>query len=229
MSGDVSTDLADWAGCAMPDAPAHQGVFVRLERLDPARHGAALYAAFSVDDGVWNYLPYGPFGTVDAFNQWLEGRASERSQITHAVIDVASGQAVGLVSLMEIRAASGVVEVGHVAFSKVMQRTRLGSEALYLLADYVFGLGYRRFEWKCDTRNAPSQAAAQRFGFVPEGVFRQHLVVKGRNRDTAWFSILDGEWPALAAAYRHWLAPENFGPDGAQRMALSALVRAARG
>lgn len=222
------SDLSNWTERPFPDAMQHEGRFVRLERLSVARHGDALHAALTLDDGLWTYLPYGPFVDRAGFDVWLAGRAAFAAHVTYTVVDLRSHSAVGVLSLMEIRPASGVVEVGHVAFGPVMQRTPMGSEAICLLARYVFeGLGYRRFEWKCDNGNVPSRRAATRFGFAFEGVFRQHLVVKGRNRDTAWFAMTDGDWQLLAPAYARWLAAANFTADDRQIVALSALTSAA--
>lgn len=178
-------------------------------------------------DSTWDYLPYGPFDSQAAFIEWLEQRAPLADPFTYAIVDKAAGVARGLTSLMRIVPEHGVIEVGHIWLSPLLQRTPQATEALYLQARYVFDeLGYRRFEWKCDNANMPSRRAANRFGFVFEGVFRQHMVVKGRNRDTAWYSIVDGEWPSRRAAFEAWLAPENFDADGRQKRSLEE-VRAA--
>ncbi len=205
--------------------PARQpmeGRHARLEPLDAARHGDDLWQALDGHDRIWDYLPYGPFPDRAAFLGWLGERQALADPLYFAVIDQHSGKAVGLVTLMEIRPQHGVIETGHIVFSPALQRTPAATEAIYLQARHAFDdLGYRRFEWKCNNENAASRRAAERFGFIPEGVFRQHMVVKGRNRDTAWFSITDGEWPSVKAAFEGWLAPENFGPDGRQRRRLS--------
>jgi RimJ/RimL family protein N-acetyltransferase len=166
---------------------------------------------------------YGPLADFSTFSQWLAGRVALEDPYSYAIVD-RSGQAVGIATLMEIRPAIGVIEVGHILYSPALQRTPLGTEAQYLLARYAFEtLGYRRYEWKCNALNAPSRRAALRYGFVFEGVLRQHMIAKGRNRDTAFFSILDSEWPARKAAFERWLAPENFDADGRQRASLSEL------
>ncbi|MET0603089.1 MAG: GNAT family protein [Baekduia sp.] len=211
----------------MPDATPIAGTRVVLERLDTARHGDALFAAAhgeSADPRLWDYLPYGPFtGDREGFTRHLEAQAASTDPCFYAVVDARSGLAAGVVSFLRIEPAHGAIEIGHVWFGGALQRTPQATEAIFLLAQHAFeALGHRRLEWKCDNANARSKAAAIRFGFTAEGVFRQHMVVKGRNRDTAWFSILDGEWPAVGAAFRAWLAPENFDADGRQRSSLAA-------
>jgi RimJ/RimL family protein N-acetyltransferase len=211
----------------VPDATPIVGTRVVLERLDAARHGDALYAAAhgeGADPRLWDYLPYGPFtDDRDGFRAHLESQAPSIDPCFYAVVDTATDLATGVVSFLRIEAAHGVIEIGHVWFGGPLQRTPQATEAIFLLARHAFEvLGHRRLEWKCDNANARSQAAARRFGFTPEGVFRQHMVIKGRNRDTAWLSILDGEWPAVGAAFRAWLAPENFDAEGRQRESLAA-------
>jgi RimJ/RimL family protein N-acetyltransferase len=170
-------------------------------------------------------MGYGPFADEAAFLAWVPERAALADPYAYAVID-AEGRAVGIATLMEIRPAMRVIEVGHIVYTPALQRTPLATEAQYLLARYIFEtLGYRRYEWKCNALNAPSRRAAERFGFTFEGVFRQHLIVKGRNRDTAWFSMLDSEWPARKAAFERWLAPANFDAAGRQKTSLLTLVK----
>jgi len=200
---------------------------VRLEPLSAERHAEALFAANSLDaDGVnWTYLPYGPFPTLDAYRAWVAKAAAEQDPLFHAIIDRETNSPVGVASLMRIDPANGVMEVGHINYSQLLQRRPGATEAMFLLMRRAFDeLGYRRYEWKCDSLNAPSRQAALRLGFTFEGIFRQTVVVKRRNRDTAWFSIIDGEWPALRAAYELWLAPENFDATGNQRRRLSELI-----
>jgi RimJ/RimL family protein N-acetyltransferase len=166
---------------------------------------------------------YGPLADFAAFSHWLAGRVTLDDPYPYAIVD-RSGQALGIATLMEIRPSMGVIEVGHILYSPALQRTPLGTEAQYLLARYAFEtLGYRRYEWKCDALNAPSRRAALRYGFVFEGVLRQHMIAKNRNRDTAFFSMLDSEWPARKTAFERWLVPENFDADGKQRTSLSEL------
>jgi RimJ/RimL family protein N-acetyltransferase len=200
------------------------GQSVSLEPVDPARHATALFAAAAGADAIWDYLAYGPFQSEAEFTEWLRARAASDDPLFYALVDRKSGMARGMASYMRVDATNGVIEIGHIWFAPLLQRTRQATEAIYLLARHAFDdLGYRRLEWKCDSLNAPSRRAAERFGFVYEGVFRQHMVIKGRNRDTAWYAMTDGDWPLRRAAFEAWLAPDNFDPDGRQRESLSAL------
>jgi RimJ/RimL family protein N-acetyltransferase len=202
---------------------------VLLEPLDPARHGDQLYAETTGADSTWDYLAYGPFSSNNEFVRWLEQRAPLDDPLTFAIIDRASGSARGLASFMRMDPTNGVIEIGHIWLSPRLQRTRQATEAIYLMSRYAFELGNRRLEWKCDALNAASRRAAERFGFVFEGVFRQHMVIKGRNRDTAWYSITDAEWPSRRAAFEAWLAPDNFDSSGAQKRGLAELRAAQAG
>lgn len=217
------SELSSYPGARMPDAAPLPGTHVTLERLDVARHAGDLFAAQAAGDPkLWDYLPYGPFASREAFDEHLRAQALADDPWFYAV--VVDGRAAGVVSYLRGDAANGVIEIGHIWFGAALQRTPAATEVVYLLARHAFdGLGVRRLEWKCDAANARSQAAARRFGFTYEGTFRQHMVVKGRNRDTAWFSITDGEWPGVRAAFEAWLAPENFGGDGAQLRGLAEL------
>jgi RimJ/RimL family protein N-acetyltransferase len=221
------SDLSSYSGARMPDRTSLVGTRVVLERLDPARHADDLFAAQSAGDPrLWSYLPYGPFEDVSTLSAHLRAQAVAEDPWFYAV--VVDGAAVGVVSFLRGDAANGAIEIGHIWFGAALQRTPAATEVVFLLARHAFDvLGVRRLEWKCDAANARSRAAAERFGFTYEGTFRQHLIVKGRNRDTAWFSILDGEWPAVRDAFVAWLAPENFDADGAQRASLASLRRAA--
>lgn len=217
-------DLSSWRGARPPRREPLHGATVRLEPLDPARHGDELFQAAAGADSTWDYLAYGPFRDREEFVSWLEGRAPIDDPLTFTIIDRESGTPRGLSSLMRIDPPNGVIEVGHIWLSPALQRTRQATDALYVQARYVFDeLGYRRFEWKCDSANEPSRRAAERFGFVFEGIFRQHMVIKGRNRDTAWYSMLDGEWPSRRAAFEAWLSPDNFDSNGAQKRSLASL------
>lgn len=200
-----------------------EGRFGRVEKL-LARHGASLWDAVHGHDGLWTYMPgYGPFDDGGSFAAWIAERTALDDPYSYAVVN-AAGNAVGIIALMEIRENSRVIEVGNVLYSPALQRRPLATEAQYLLARYVFEtLGYRRYEWKCDALNAPSQRAARRYGFTFEGIFRQHRIVKGRNRDTAWFSMLDTEWPTRKTVFERWLAPDNFSADGRQIKSLSGM------
>jgi RimJ/RimL family protein N-acetyltransferase len=200
------------------------GRYARVEKLDPARHADGLWQVLKGEDEVWDYMAQGPFRDGREFANWLDERAVMLDPYTYVVCDYASGQPLGLMTLMEIRPAMRVIEVGNIVYSPKLQRTRAATEAQYLLARYAIEtLRYRRYEWKCNALNAPSIAAAKRFGFTPEGTFRQHMIIKGRNRDTAWFSITDAEWPAVKAAFEAWLAPSNFDAKGRQRVGLAEL------
>jgi len=202
-----------------------EGRYGRVEKLD-ARHGAGLWRAYAGHDHIWTYLAaYGPFVDETAFRKWFDSRLPLEDPYSYAILD-GGGSALGIATLMEIRPVMRVIEVGHIVYSPALQRTPLGTEAQYLLARYAFEtLGYRRYEWKCNALNAASRRAALRYGFVYEGTFRQHLIAKGRNRDNAWFSMLDSEWPARKAAFERWLAPENFDAEERQRIGLSELNR----
>ncbi|WP_426150868.1 GNAT family N-acetyltransferase [Pseudomonas sp. DC3000-4b1] len=214
-----------WKPVKAPVAQTIEGEYIRLEKLVPARHSEDLWEVLqgpAADPVFWDFLPYGPFNEREAFDIWLDGYAISNDPLGFCVVDKHTGKAEGVLSLMSIMPAHGRVEIGHVAFGAPMQRTPKGTEAVYLLARQVFAAGYRRVEWKCDNRNERSRRAATRFGFRPEGVFRQHMVVKNHNRDTAWFAMLDSEWPAIKDAFEAWLAPGNF-RDGKQVKTLEQL------
>ncbi len=207
-----------------------EGPRVRLEPLDPARHADDLYSAAQgpgADPRLWRYLAYGPFDDAGALAAWLADAARSENPLFFAVVDRASGRAAGVASYLRIEPEHGCIEIGHIWFGAVLQRTPQATEAIFLLARHVFDeLGYRRLEWKCDAANERSRRAAQRFGFTFEGVFRRHMIVKGRNRDTAWYALLDHEWPAACAGFEAWLDPANFGADGRQRRSLAQLREA---
>jgi RimJ/RimL family protein N-acetyltransferase len=198
-----------------------------VELLDPGRHAADLFAANSLDaEGRnWTYLPVGPFADFGSYRAWLERVAAGEDPLFHTIVDLATGKAVGVAAFMRIDRGNGVIEVGNINYSPLLQRKPAATEAMYLMMRRAFDeLGHRRHEWKCDSLNAPSRAAALRLGFQFEGIFRQAAVNKGRNRDTAWYSIIDSEWPALKRAFEAWLAPENFDAEGKQKRPLSALI-----
>ena len=215
--------LVDTTPAKRPGPVTLQGRYGRVEKLT-AQHTANLWTAFAGHEGIWTYISTnGPFETAAEFADFIAKRAAAEDPYAYAIIDSA-GKAVGYFTLMEIRQQMRVIEVGHVLYSPALQRTPLGTEAQYLLARYAFEtLGYRRYEWKCNALNAASWSAALRYGFTHEGTFRQHIIAKGRNRDNAWFSMLDSEWPARKANFERWLAPENFTADGKQILSLSAL------
>jgi RimJ/RimL family protein N-acetyltransferase len=206
-----------------PGAVTLKGRFGSVEKLD-TRHAADLWPAVQGHDALWTYMGYGPFADEVAFAAWVPQRATLADPYAYAIID-ANGRAVGIATLMEVRPDMRVIEVGHIVYSPTLQRTPLATEAQYLLARYAFeALGYRRYEWKCNAHNAPSRRAAERFGFTFEGVFRQHMIIKGRNRDTAWYAMLDSEWPARKRAFERWLAAENFDAGGQQKKSLRELM-----
>jgi RimJ/RimL family protein N-acetyltransferase len=215
-----------WEPRAAPAAVTMSGRYCRVEPLDVARHADDLFAANSADDGrMWTYLPYGPFETAQQYSDRMGGFAGDPSMVVLAVVDAASERASGVAAYLRAAPEHGSVEVGHVAYSPRLQRTVAATEAMVLMMAHVFNvLGYRRYEWKCDALNRPSREAAKRLGFSYEGTFRQAVVVKGRNRDTAWFSVTDGEWQRLEPAFAAWLAPANFDALGQQRQSLSALT-----
>ncbi|MCP8939587.1 GNAT family N-acetyltransferase [Alsobacter sp. SYSU M60028] len=212
-----------------PERTTLAGRYVTLAPLDPERHAAELFAEThgEGEGAMWQYLGDGPFADLSAFTASLRAKAASADPLFFAILDAASGRALGYQTLMRIDAPNRVVEVGNIVYGRSLQRTPGATEAQYLFARHVFDdLGYRRYEWKCNACNAPSQRAARRFGFSYEGLFRQHMIVKGRNRDTAWFSMLDHEWPARRAAFEAWLNPDNFDADGRQRRSLSDFAGA---
>jgi len=227
----IGASVPHWTPRQWPARTPMVGRYCRLEPLDVACHAAQLHAANSEDTAGanWTYLPVGPFADFAGYRAWLERMAAGDDPQFHVVIDGESGEAQGVASFLRIDPAMGAIEVGHINYSPRLQRRRAATEAMYLMMRRVFDeLGYRRYEWKCDSLNAPSRAAALRLGFSFEGIFRQAVVYKGRNRDTAWFSIIDAEWPALRAAFERWLDPANFDAAGRQRTSLSAATKAAR-
>lgn len=219
-------DLSGWTARPFPPRTPMTGERVRLEPVSVAAHGDALWAAASMggDPHQWTWLPYGPFPDRDTFLAWLGEREASVDPQFHAIVDAGTGRAMGMCSFMRVDAANGVIEIGHIWFSPAIQRSTLATEAIVLLMRRTFDeLGYRRLEWKCDNANVRSKRAATRFGFTPEGVFRKHLVAKGRNRDTAWYSLLDDEWPGNRTVFAAWLDPENFRPDGTQVRSLGEI------
>ncbi|ABS16951.1 MULTISPECIES: GNAT family N-acetyltransferase [Brucella/Ochrobactrum group] len=217
------TDLQNWTPRPKPERKVLEGRYVRLEPLDPKKHGDELFAASSVTDADqrFTWLFEFPPATREEFEPWLEKVAKSEDPQFFAVIDKASGKVAGRQTLMRIDSAHGAIEIGNIYWGPLISRKPAATEAQFLFMQYIFDeLGYRRYEWKCNNDNLPSKRAAERFGFSFEGIFRQHMVAKGKNRDTAWFSILDSEWPALKKAYQAWLAPENFDSDGQQKKKL---------
>jgi RimJ/RimL family protein N-acetyltransferase len=219
----IGMPVADASPAPRPGPVTLKGRYGRLEKLRP-NHATDLWAAFAGHDRVWTYIAGdGPFATFEEFSPFVAMRAAANDPYAYAIVDP-SDRAVGYVTLLRVVPEHRVIEVGHVLYSPALQRTALGTETQYLLARYVFEtLGYRRYEWKCDALNAPSRRAALRYGFVYEGTFRQYMIAKGRNRDNAWYSMLDSEWPARKANFERWLAVENFDADGRQKVGLAAL------
>lgn len=225
MNQPVGRVVRDWQSPPHPRRETMEGRFCRLEPLD-ARHAESLYAANALDvEGKnWTYLPYGPFDTLENFRSWIEQYCCGIDPLFYAIIDLSKGEAVGVASYLRICPSSGSIEVGHINYSPLLQRTPAATEAMYLMMAQAFALGYRRYEWKCNALNVPSRNAAQRLGFSFEGIFRQATIIKGRNRDTAWYSVIDYEWPALKEAFMQWLAPSNFDEHGKQKTRLSVLT-----
>jgi RimJ/RimL family protein N-acetyltransferase len=224
----IGFPVAGWTARERPPRTPMHGRYCRVEVLDPERHARELFDAYSEDrDGrMWTYLPWGPYAGFDDLLTATVAGLKRENFITYAVIDAASGKAVGVASYLNINPSAGSIEVGGIAYAPALQRKPAGTEAMFLMMRRAFDeLGYRRYEWKCNSLNAPSRAAAERYGFRFEGIFRQADVVKGHNRDTAWFSITEDEWPVLKAAFERWLDPANFDRDGRQRERLSALTR----
>ncbi|HKB13930.1 MAG TPA: GNAT family protein [Vicinamibacterales bacterium] len=222
----IGFSVGGWKPPPRPPRAPMIGRTCRVEPLDPVRHGAQLHAANMLDreHRHWTYLPYGPFATFDDYAAWLHAVAASDDPMFHAIVDLATGEAVGVASYLRIDPAAGSIEVGHINYSPKLQRTVAATEAMYLMMKRAFELGYRRYEWKCHSLNARSRAAAQRYGFSYEGIFRQARVDKGRNRDTAWYAAIDREWPALDAAFRRWLDPANFDARGRQLTKLADLT-----
>ena len=220
----IGGPVPDWHGRDRPGRGPLPGRYCRIEALDPQRHARDLFDANARDaDGrMWTYMAYGPFAGAEVYLAWAAQSAASQDPLFHAILDQSTGKAVGVAAFLRIEPAVGVIEVGHIAYAPALQRTPAATEAMYLLMRRVFDeLGYRRYEWKCDALNAPSRAAAARLGFTFEGVFRQATLYKGRNRDTAWYSIIDREWPQRKAAFEAWLDPANFDEQGRQRAPLA--------
>ena len=228
MDEKFGVPVPGWSARPRPGSDHLKGRLVTLEPLLADTHAADLHRANSADDGIWDYLPYGPFTSAASYHRWVRDITAGDDPYFWAVRDHATGHCSGVASYLRINPEMGSIEVGHINFSKELQRTAAATEAIYLMMEWAFEVGYRRFEWKCNALNLGSRRAAQRFGFSYEGVFRQAAVVKGRNRDTAWFACIDSEWPALREAYRAWFDPSNFDADGQQIESLSSLTRLVR-
>jgi RimJ/RimL family protein N-acetyltransferase len=223
-----NADLSRWVAPPAPSGQVLEGQAIRLEQLNPDAHAADLHRAFSGHDTLWDFMPYGPFTSAAAYHRWAKEMAGGPDPLFYVLRSCDTGHCGGIASYLRIAPLAGSIEVGHICISPELQRGRAATEAMYLMMKWAFEAGYRRYEWKCDARNIGSRRAAQRFGFSYEGTFRQAAVVKGHNRDTAWFSVIDSEWPALSEAYLAWLAQTNFGALGQQRERLSDLTQLVR-
>jgi RimJ/RimL family protein N-acetyltransferase len=226
----IGSPLPDWAKPARPSREPMAGRFCRLVAMDPDAHAQPLFEANQSDTagGMWTYLPYGPFASLSSYRAWMAGLSKGEDPVFYTILAGAAARPVGLSAYLRIDANNGSIEVGHLAYAPLLQRTPAATEAMYLMMRHAFELGYRRYEWKCNDLNRPSRVAAERLGFTFEGVFRQAAVVKGHNRDTAWYSIIDGEWPMLRSAFELWLDPANFDPAGRQRQRLATFIAHAR-
>lgn len=220
---DPDRELPEWTPPPAPTRVTLAGRWCRVEPLDARRHAADLHEANALDrDGsMWRYLAYGPFADAASYRAWVEEKQASQDPLFHAIVDAATGHATGVAAYLRIDRPNGVIEVGHLAYSPRLQRTPAATEAMFLMMQHAFGLGYRRYEWKCNASNRKSREAAARLGFTFEGLFRQHMVYKGRNRDTAWYSILDVEWPSVRDGFTRWLDAANFSADGRQRRSLA--------
>jgi RimJ/RimL family protein N-acetyltransferase len=225
-------EAVDWGGARAPVRAPLQGAHVLVRPLEPAADAEPLFAASHPPDGdpaIWTYLPDGPYESAEQLRAMLTWASTSADPLYFTIVPLHGEQPLGVASYLRIAPESGVIEIGHIWFGAQLKRTTAATEAIYLLVRHAFDeLGYRRVEWKCNALNAASRAAAERFGFTFEGIFRKHLVVKGRNRDTAWFAIVDDEWPAIRGGYEAWLAPANFDGDARQQRSLSELIAEAR-
>ena len=223
----IGFPLQNWKPALVPPRAPMVGSWCRLEPINPKKHAHDLFNAFLGDfEGRnWSYLPYGPFDTTDDFEAWIQNTCLSADPFFHVIIDTRSNKALGVASYLRINPTMGVIEVGHINYAPQLQKSTLGTEAMYLMMNRAFEeLGYRRYEWKCDALNSVSRSAAERLGMTFEGVFRQATIYKNRNRDTAWFSILDVEWPRMKKTFELWLHPNNFSQDGSQIHRLQDLI-----
>lgn len=223
---ETGAPVPDWKSANSLRMERIVGHWCTLDAASTAQHAEDLFSAFQSGEAAndWLYLAYGPFGDRMSFDAWMSNTCLGDDPLFYVIRDNGSGKACGVASYLNIVPGAGSVEVGHIHFSPVIQRTPIATEAMYLMMRHAFDSGYRRYEWKCDSRNERSRRAAQRFGFSYEGLFRQHFVVKGRNRDTAWYACIDTEWPDLKVAFETWLAPSNFDADSVQKTSLSVLT-----
>jgi len=228
----IGDELTGWKGAVPPPRTPMVGSFCRIEPVDPERHLDDLFEAYSKDaDGrAWTYMSHGPFKSISELRDWVAPVGPAADPLFHAIIDASTRKALGVAAYMRIKPGMGVIEVGNIAYSQALQRTPVATEAMFLMMSRVFDdLGYRRYEWKCDSLNAASCRAAERLGFSYDGLFRQAVVYKGRNRDTAWYSILDRDWPAIKRAFVKWLSADNFDRERRQKRRLQYFLAAELG
>lgn len=232
MSADPARPLGPpvphWTPPSVPIGAVLEGRYARLEPLSAKAHAAQLFDAYEGHDWLWDYMAYGPFHSAAQYHRWVRETEAGTDPLFYAIRDLQSGEWGGVASFLRIAPAHGSIEAGNINFAPRLQRSRAATEAMALMMGWAFDAGYRRYEWKCDALNGPSRRAAQRLGFSYEGVFRQHMVIKGRNRDTAWFAVTDQDWPALREAFALWLDPANFDDRGRQIERLSDLTRLVR-
>lgn len=224
----LGAPLPDWKVPASPDASVLAGHYVELAPLSAEAHAALLFRAFAGHDDLWDYMPQGPFSSASQYHRWVRDHEGKADPFFYAIRNKETDHWEGVASFLRITPEAGTIEVGYITFAPALQRTRAATEAMFLMMKWAFEAGYRRYEWKCNALNGPSRRAAQRLGFSFEGVFRQAAVVKGRNRDTAWFAVIDSEWPSLKEAFEAWLAPANFDSQGQQIERLGDLTRLVR-
>lgn len=228
MNDDISlgVPVAGWSVPKRPNQVTLTGQHVQLEPLNADRHAAELFAANAGDSAgkIWDYLGYGPFPDQATYHQWIAEMTQGNDPVFFALRQHSNGLCGGVASFLRITPQDGTIEVGHINYAPILQRTIAATEAMFLMMQWAFDAGYRRYEWKCNALNIPSRRAAERLGFSFEGIFRQATISKGRNRDTAWFATIDKEWPALKAAFQHWLSPDNFDSDARQKCSLSDLT-----
>ena len=217
--------VENWVEPVWPAGDRLCGAHVELHLLNRKDHAADLFAAFDKADALWTYLPYGPFDTVNDYGDWIDRKVDGKDPIFYAIIDKLSQKAMGVASYLRINPSAGSIEVGHICLSPALQKTKAATEAMFLMMQWAFDAGYRRYEWKCDALNLPSRNAALRLGLSYEGVFRQMSIVKGRNRDTAWYAGIDLEWTHIKSAFDEWLNDANFDTEGIQLKSLSDLTR----
>ena len=220
----IGPELPNWTPPGRPARLCLHGSYCRVEPLDLDSHLPHLFEAFSTTDSDWTYLAYGPFEDLSSFRDWAQRTCSGEDPLFYSLIDNGTGKPSGMASYLRIAPASGTIEVGHIHLGPDLKRSRAATEAMFLMMDYAFSLGYRRYEWKCNALNAPSRDAALRLGFTFEGTWRQANISRGRNRDTCWYSIIDADWPRLRARFQRWLDPGNFDSDGLQRRRLQDYI-----